>query len=278
MILLIFLEPITDGDEVTDFEEAKARIRIMNTAISIIEQESQPQNRMAAYDLLHEYDHLIRRMQMEYNSKETIVQFLKDEADIRIIGINAEIMQTEKMIINKSVSTKTGHLYIQQLNRRKRGLRNLWVARFNRLVVVGKRVYRQLIKENLPINKREVYRQEHQEKLNLERETAKLAIRTLSAHMKQNQQKEIPIDKTIAYHLIVEYRNKIERIKRFGEDYQAEYEEQLQELRLKALNAERGDIQKLYENGDISVNLAIQLRRFVNYRESSIMELGDEDD
>ena len=182
------------------------------------------------------------------------------------------------MIINQSVSTKTGHLYIQQLNRRKRGLRNLWVARFNRLVVVGKRVYRQLIKENLPINKREVYRQEHQEKLNLERETAKLAIRTLSAHMKQNQQKEIPIDKTIAYHLIVEYRNKIERIKRFGEDYQAEYEEQLQELRLKALNAERGDIQKLYENGDISVNLAIQLRRFVNYRESSIMELGDEDD
>ena len=130
----------------------------------------------------------------------------------------------------------------------------------------------------MPINKREVYRQEHQEKLNLERETAKLAIRTLSAHMKQNQQKEIPIDKTIAYHLIVEYRNKIERIKRFGEDYQAEYEEQLQELRLKALNAERGDIQKLYENGDISVNLAIQLRRFVNYRESSIMELGDEDD
>lgn len=273
-----FLEPITDGDEVTDFEEAKARIRIMNTAISIIEQESQPQNRMAAYDLLHEYDHLIRRMQMEYNSKETIVQFLKDEADIRIIGINAEIMQTEKMIINQSVSTKTGHLYIQQLNRRKRGLRNLWVARFNRLVVVGKRVYRQLIKENLPIKKREAYRQEHQERLNLERETAKLAIRTLSAHMKQNQQKEIPIDKTIAYHLIVEYRNKIERIKRFGEDYQAEYEEQLQELRLKALNAERGDIQKLYENGDISVNLAIQLRRFVNYRESSIMELGDEDD
>ncbi|MEG2504715.1 MAG: hypothetical protein RSB44_08540, partial [Carnobacterium sp.] len=61
------------------------------------------------------------------------------------------------------------------------------------------------------------------------------------------------------------------------EDYAEEYDQQLQELRLKALNAERTDIQKMFENGDISRDLATQLRRFVNYTESSVMDIGEEE-
>ncbi|MGX7417554.1 cation:proton antiporter [Carnobacterium gallinarum] len=271
-------EPRLTQTDALDKREAEARIHIMNTAVQVIEQESRPENRMAVYDLLHEYDHLIRRMQMEYNSKETTVQFLQDEVEIRLIAINAEILQIEKMIIHQEVNQKVAELYIKQLVQRKRALKNRWFAKFNRALLMGKRVYRQGIRESSWSKKSAEYREQHQQRLNLERETAKIAIQRLSLYMKKEQSEAIPVDKSIVYHLIVEYRNKIERIKRFGEDYLKEYTKQLQEVRLKALNAERGDIQRLYEAGDISANVAVQLRRFVNYRESSVMDLGNEND
>lgn len=79
---------VTSGDELADYpeeetnssadddlKEAQARIHIMQVAIRTIEQESRPENRMASYDLIHEYNHMIRRLQMEYNSQETITRF-----------------------------------------------------------------------------------------------------------------------------------------------------------------------------------------------------------
>lgn len=264
--------------EAETIREAKARIHIMNTAIRTIEQESRPNNRMAVYDLLHEYDHLIRRMQMEYNNKETTTQFLAEEVAIRILAIDAELREIDRRIQQQQLTPIVGEWYGKQLMQRKRALKNRWFARINRLFLLGKRMYRQGIRERIWHQKNQEFKLLHQQRLDLERETAKVAIRTLSQYMKQEQSDLVPVDKSVAYHLIVEYRNKIERIKRFGEDYVDEYEEQLQALRLKALNAERGDIQRLYELGEISANMAIQLRRFVNYRESSIMDLGNEEE
>ncbi|MPQ22647.1 sodium:proton antiporter [Carnobacterium divergens] len=281
---------VTSGDELADYpeeesnnsadddlKEAQARIHIMQVAIRTIEQESRPENRMASYDLIHEYNHMIRRLQMEYNSQETITRFLKDEVSIRLIAIAAEVEKVKELKENGSVDKETAEQYLQVLARRQNGLNSDIGSRLNHGWILLKRTYRKSLRGLLRLKKGASYQEQYRKRLALEKEAAKSAIRKLSEYMKKELKKDGKVDKTIAYHLIVEYRNKIERIKRFGEDYSEEYEKQLQELRLKALNSERTDIQKMFENGEISRELANLLRRFVNYTESSVMDIGNEE-
>ncbi len=281
----------TSGDELIDFpetsvlddpkedelKEAQARIRIMQIAIRTIEQESRPENRMASYDLIHEYNHMIRRLQMEYNSKESIMKFLKEEVDIRLMAFNAEVEKVKELKESGEVEKAVADQYLTVLARRRNALNSDWSSRFNRLWIFARRFYRKNFKMLMSLGKKEAYQKEYHKRLELEKEAAKSAIQVLSRFMKKERKKADKVNKTIAYHLIVEYRNKIERIKRYGEDYAEEYDQQLQELRLKALNAERTDIQKMFEHGDISRELAIQLRRFVNYTESSVIDINDEE-
>ncbi|WP_157454613.1 cation:proton antiporter [Carnobacterium maltaromaticum] len=281
----------TSGDELIDFpensvlddpkeeelKEAQARIRIMQIAIRTIEQESRPENRMASYDLIHEYNHMIRRLQMEYNSKESIAQFLKEEIAIRLVALDAEVARVKEMRDNGEVEREIAEQYLKALARRRNALTSDWSSKFKRLWILARRFYRRNLGLFFTLGTREAYQEEYRKRLALEKEAAKSAIRSVSAFMKKDRKKGSRTDKAVAYHLIVEYRNKIERIKRYGEDYAEEYDQQLQELRLKALNAERTDIQKMFENGDISRDLATQLRRFVNYTESSVMDIGEEE-
>ncbi|MBY7147173.1 sodium:proton antiporter, partial [Levilactobacillus brevis] len=86
-------------------------------------------------------------------------------------------------------------------------------------------------------------------------------------------------DNQAVYHLLVQYRNRIERAKaETAPGHEEQYQHQINKMRVRALGAERSGIQTLLEAGNITWNMASHLRQYVNYSENVlVMSLNSED-
>jgi CPA1 family monovalent cation:H+ antiporter len=67
------------------------------------------------------------------------------------------------------------------------------------------------------------------------------------------------------YAVILTYKRMLKRFNRPENHNTEELEEQKEELRLSVLDAERTEIRRMYEAGEISVAQDKELRRFINY-------------
>lgn len=260
-----------------EISETKARMHLMKLAIQTLEKETSDENRLAAYDLIHEYNHLIRHLQIEQNSKEDVAFFIEKERSLRKMAFESEQVCLEKLKENQEASAFSLHFYEQALERKMKLSNMDFRSKFTWLSIYLQRKFRRVMQL---VFKKFAQKKSHAqivEILAVEKECAKAAIRDLSFYLKVNKKDISRPKKSAIYHLIVEYRNKIERIKQYGHLDRRAYEEDVHDLRLKVLASERANIQKMYENGDISRELAARLRQFVNYSEGSIMEVDFED-
>ncbi|MFT4007399.1 MAG: hypothetical protein QM683_17900 [Lacrimispora sp.] len=73
------------------------------------------------------------------------------------------------------------------------------------------------------------------------------------------------------YAVILDYEKMLQRFKHTGDRYNERFEEQKEELRFKVLDAERSEIRRMYEAGEINTGQEKELRRFTNYIESIIL-------
>lgn len=73
------------------------------------------------------------------------------------------------------------------------------------------------------------------------------------------------------YAVLLDYEKMLQSFKRTRDRYNDRFEEQKEELRFKVLDAERFEIRRMYENGEINVSQEKELRRFTNYIESIVL-------
>jgi CPA1 family monovalent cation:H+ antiporter len=73
------------------------------------------------------------------------------------------------------------------------------------------------------------------------------------------------------YAVILDYEKIHKNFKRADIKGKATLEKQKEELRLKVLDTERGEIRNMYEAGDISLAQGRELRRFINHVESVVL-------
>ncbi|WP_439794975.1 hypothetical protein [Secundilactobacillus kimchicus] len=112
----------------------------------------------------------------------------------------------------------------------------------------------------------------------IDRESSKAAIKALSKHLAADPQKTAELDKQAIYHLVVYYRNRIERTKQASAKFREKYQQQTNRLRILALGAERSGIQSLLEAGNIPWQMASRLRQYINYSENLMMMTVDDGD
>ena len=72
----------------------------------------------------------------------------------------------------------------------------------------------------------------------------------------------------VAQVVIFDYEKMIERLKTKKSKYNERKEELKEELRIKIIDLERSEIDRLYESGEINRDQVRELRRFVNYTET----------
>lgn len=269
--------PDEDSDDTETAEQPQqinykqARIYVLRLAVRNIEEHRRPENQRAAYDLILDQQFQIRRLEVASQTADELAPMLTDEMQLRLVALAGERRAVKEMMVNQETSKLAAQAYLRRIDYReqrlsqathKPGLPTLRSLRvmFNR-AMQGLRLW-------LAPADSDKLRAEQRE---IQRVTSKAAIKALSQYLKQASVDEQQFDRQALYHLIVHYRNRIENAKADHSLSRADYERQVQGLRIKSLGAERAGVQHLLESGQISLRTAAKLRQFINYSENLLM-------
>ncbi|QLE67031.1 Na -H antiporter [Furfurilactobacillus rossiae] len=270
-------EEADDGETVPLMSVDEAKTYLSKTAVRVLESLRRPENQRAAYDLILDYQFIIRRLQMRTQPSEDVKIMIDFEVDIRRIALQGELKRLQELHDAGLVNIWNFRYYRRQIKWR---LRNV-DAHQRREALPAWRTARRLIRHGLRRlrilmtgNDMVTFRQQRQL---VETETAKAAIARLSRFFKVHNAKKNAQQRQSVYHLIVHYRYRIERRHPVtnGSARQLQYETNLRDLRVRALAAERSAVTELLDAGRINAVMAANLRQYVNYSENVLM-LGED--
>ncbi|MTV82463.1 cation:proton antiporter [Secundilactobacillus folii] len=251
--------------------EAQARIYIMRLAINAIEEHRRLENQRAAYDLILDYQFIIRRLEMQIRDDAEMQRVIDDELVLRQVGLDGEQsaldrLHTQHQISNAAYKSASKHLartlkrVTQPVGRSNSTLIRNWTGIFHRI--------RLWIRGT--IFKRQTKTIDNDWQM-IDRESSKAAIKALSKYLAKDDVDSQVLDRQAIYHLVVYYRNRIERAREDRVVSRQTYAKQLNQLRAVALGAERTGVQTLLESGNISWQMAGRLRQYINYSENVLM-------
>lgn len=267
------------AEPVRQISEDEARAYIMRLAISKIEELRRPNNQRAAYDLILDYQFVIRRLEMNYRADDTMQRVLSDELKLRQVALKGERAELKSMRESGEI-TKTSYVgALRRIERMESRVTQVGGHGVPSVLRYWLLFFRHLWRNATYWLHSEDTDRLHAESNLIERQTAKAAIKTLSEYLARTDIDETQFDNQAIYHLIVHYRNRIERAKAVETPtHEADYQHQFSRLRVRALSAERTGIQNLLEAGNISWTMASHLRQYVNYAENVlVMSLNNED-
>lgn len=257
------IEP--ENDEEKEFLDAQMKLKILRTAIKRIEEEMEPENQSAGYELIGEYKKMIEQIRYENKDLEFIKESQKQRIEARLVGLRAE-----RRYIQEAAPDGPGSVEI--------------VKRLEKSLDIRENLLTENLLSKITTLFGQLFRKYKQYKRRLSKDSEKAAILLndmrdiqIEATKAAIQKLEVYAEETNNPHvssIIYEYHRIIERLKqpvvaRFNNVMR---DQQKEELRFKAIEAERADIQRMYEEGQINRELAQDLRRFVNYVESVMLQ------
>ncbi len=262
----------SDTDEDTHYiSEDEARVYIMKLAVQRIEEERRPSNQKEAFDLILDYQFLIRRLELKLQDKKEMDSIISDELALRRVALRGERAAVQQLFDDQKISRQAFLIANAKLQR----LENQMVQSIGHKIKLGHGTARNFVKLRNRIALW-IIRQKTDEDISdelslIQREEAKAAISALSAYFARDDIDNQRFDSQSVYHLIVHYRNQIELAK---DHFQKQIQDQAmnyQNLRIKALAAEREGVQVLLEQGNIDWAMAAHLRQYINYSETVLI-------
>ncbi len=251
--------------------EAEARIYIMRLAINAIEEHRRIENQRAAYDLILDYQFIIRRLELKTRDDEDRKQVVDDEVTLRQVGLKGEQSALDRLYAHHQISSQAYHSASRTIKRA--------VQRINHpnrhLDFAPLRSWSSFLHRTSQWIRSAVHQSQNKatsnEWLLIDRESAKSAIKALSKYLGDDEVDPQALDKQAIYHLVVFYRNRVERARKDQRVSRSEYAKQLNQLRVIALGAERTGVQSLLESGNITWQMSGRLRQYINYSENVLM-------
>ncbi|MBU9789115.1 Na+/H+ antiporter [Lentilactobacillus sp. G22-6] len=278
--LLTRANAANDPDELTESDsdpdehyisEDQARVYIMKLAVQRIEEERRPSNQKEAYDLILDYQFLIRRLELKLQNKQEMDSIISDELALRRVALRGERATIQRIYKDKEISKETFLISNARLQR----LENRMIHSIGRKIKLGHGTSQQFMRLRNKISLMLIQRHSHHdisdELALVQREQAKGAIKELSSYFARDDIDNNRFDGQSVYHLIIHYRNQIELAKEHSKKQIQDHTLQYQHLRIKALAAEREGVQILLEQGNIDWAMAARLRQYINYSETVLI-------
>ncbi|WP_249662836.1 cation:proton antiporter [Lentilactobacillus buchneri] len=251
--------------------EDEARVYIMKLAVQRIEEERRPNNQKEAFDLILDYQFLIRRLELKLQDKKEMDSIIADELALRRVALRGERAAVQKLFDDQKISKQAFLIASAKLQR----LENRMIRSVGRKVKLGHGTARNFIKlrnrVSLWLIRRKTNEDISDELALIQREQAKAAISALSDYFARDDIDNQRFDSQSVYHLIVHYRNQIELAKDHSKKQINDQAMNYQSLRIKALAAEREGVQVLLEQGNIDWSMASHLRQYINYSETVLI-------
>jgi monovalent cation/hydrogen antiporter len=266
LLPVITITAESEGSDDRKQMEKNATIRSKEAAIRATREAMDDGNREAAMTVISGYNRMLHRLKSE-ESEASSKELKKIETDIRLNALEAQYKYIEKLaeerkIVRETVLTAQAHIRRMEVaatNQPKFRILVAWTL-LNNLIYNTGHFFMPGSKELK--KRRKKNKQLMQIKINLGRE----AIRALKGGL-------TPENKGITYMVIGEYNDLITKIKSArNEEYSMTFAEMERELQEQAFQAERDEIQRLYENGKITKAVTQKLRQKINIREAYFLE------
>jgi CPA1 family monovalent cation:H+ antiporter len=246
--------------------ERTARIRTIDAAISSIRELMNDDNRGAAVSVIATYNQI--RNRLKNVSDEHSDRLKLAETEIRMKALEVEAHYIEKLKKEGQVDRETTYLTEEHIHRMRLAVTNRMQYRRLFIWTIFKRGVYKLLQLFVPKNQERLKNRHAKTKkmIHLKVNMAKAAIRYLNDHM-------TPENEDIYLVIIGEYNEMIMKFKlaKKGAD-PLNYTQMQREVRIKAFQAERDEVQNLYEEGEITIDIIRKIRKQINIREAYWME------
>jgi Na+/H+ antiporter len=268
----VFLPMITSPEKAkteSDREqmEKRALIQACEAGIRAVQEALNEENREAALAVMAGYNHTLQQLKFEKNGIDALA-VKKMETEIRMRALEAESQYLARLIEEKRIDKETALLVQAHVRRREAAVTNRVKFRVLMLWALMKRIFYRSSQALMPQD-HELRRRQSEKRVKMNRIRKDLGEKAIQAVKKG----VAPENKEIAYLIIGEYIELIAKIKAGkNENYSRTLARQEGELKEKAFQAERDEIQKLYENGRITKDVTHKIRRQINIREAYFME------
>ncbi|WP_026565678.1 Na+/H+ antiporter [Bacillus sp. UNC41MFS5] len=267
----IFLPILARTEKVSANEQREenvreAQLRTIDSAIRSIRELMNDENRGAAVSVIASYNQIRNRLNTENNKNYEHLKIL--ETEIRMKALEAEASYIEKLKLEGKIDRETYYLSDEHIQRMRLAVTNR--MRFRRLFIgtLAKRSVLKLIQLIMPKSQQQLETRQAllKKMIQLKMNMAKAAIKYLNSQM-------TPENEHVYLVIIGEYSEMLTKFKlaKKGADT-AHYRHLQRELRVKAFQAERDEIQNLYEEGEITTDIIRKVRKQINIREAYWMD------
>lgn len=272
-------EPIDDSNNSSQLPEIEARKLMTKRAIQSLQQELNNENQLIINDILQDFDKQLRFLYLDDNHTSNTVYY-ELESDYRCQAADFETNKVMEILPQLALPKKIEQNYLKMLEYKQRAHSS------NVKIIVQRSLYKVQKKIKRIVYQTFLKRQPEKSQLDNVKKITLLEVKSSEATLDMLNDCQNNLDKadkyfTVKYNilnqLMMEYTSKIHRIQHYHLIQESSYQEIYRDYFLRALDEERGMIQKLLEQGRISNTMANQLRQGINYNETSFLQTNIED-
>ncbi len=244
---------------------SQVKSKLLLDAIKKLELEMNEENESVAYELVSELKSIFRGIRSE--EEPAIVasnSYQQKLSNIRLIALKAERKYIYELFEKNEIQEEVFEAFENSLDYREEALSNN--VRHGTMFLIMRVV-------------RDWKRFSSQKRSGAENRLGKLwlgkdiqlkALQAALVHLEQYSKEHEGSD--IVYAVIMEYKALINRLGRPNERYSEKNEELKEELRIKVMDKERAEISEMYKSGEITKEQVKELRRYINYIESVVLQ------
>ncbi|GGH32675.1 Na+/H+ antiporter [Paenibacillus segetis] len=267
-IVLPILSKSPESEKKGDLEE-KARIKIIQAGINAVREATNDENRMAAGFVIAEYKRELTKLQNGSGEKWSDTKQNRLELKIRYAGIQAERQEIQNMLSNGDISGELA-VQVQEIIDQ---MEQVMSSRSKMQMAVT------LLRVRRMFSKRAITKPKKQGKMDDFEQLRKVRIQTSKAAIAAIHELINDKNREAAQSVIAKYNESIERMQTSFGKFESEdvFNQRKNELKIKAIQAERNEVQALFESGEINWTVAGKMRQYINYLEAGILEPGEEE-
>lgn len=279
LIVASVLLPLLSREQATAVDhsaerEHEARLRMLKAGISAVEGAVNEENRHAAAEVINGYRRQMYHLRQQ-NQNEDWTDRIRNESmmKIRFVAIQAERQELQLMLDRGEVSGELAEQIQEVMNQ----MEIVLSSRFKMKAMVTLFRLRRLFKGQLFAKKNKVLPAGAKEKFgSIRLRTATAALEAVKSQMNDTNRQE-------AMMVASQYQDMVDRLRsglKNGQHIEAldedMFDQYKNELQIKAIQAERDEVQLMFEEGGITRSAANKLRQYINYLEAGILEPGEE--
>ncbi|MFF2090496.1 Na+/H+ antiporter [Paenibacillus sp. NPDC058174] len=258
-----------DGAENDPAKEALKKS--IKAAIAAAQLARTDENDHAAAAVISAYNQKLASLKYAHGPADNQMQMREEELELRRLAIEAERKHLNKLVEEGEVKPEESKRIQTFLS----GVELVLTNRWRMFWMLLKGLLRKLAGTANPDKKFRDHALTPEERLRFRQ----IRIRTSEAAIEALKQAIIDENKAAAYKVIAGYNRRLAELRRqqSADEGNEQFEEQKKELQLACIQAERNQLQCLYEQSELSRKQLNKLQMMVSYREADIIEENAEE-